>query len=644
MTGWQNFLKSIQMEGRAFLFFTVLLTLFRIIFIGVFSQQLMPLEFENIAETLWLGFRLSLKTTGGIILVAVVIAAMPQQLWRRWPADKIRCCWYGGMIGVLTFLFAGRLPFYRVFNSGYNMMLINGKNDDIRAIIDTAVKGYHVIFFLVGAVVMTMILIYVLYRFLKRPAAYMPAPKGRYSEALTAVGGIALFTILFIFIRFGGALSYTHSINWENAARLNSNLLNEAVLDDVQALYRVRSISKRIRQLSLISLTAEELRRRIAAVGGNGKADNFDDAFFRTITNERLAEQPESVTVILGESYGLWPFLKEYDEPGVYLAAAGCRFASASESMGPAFALAQGTGTMPAINGLLTGMPDVGIYPNYESESYKAPYGLGIGQVMKNLGYKTVFWYGGFGLWQNVKAFALHQGFDEFHDASEIASSEENAWGVADKDLFAAIETYMTTNKDEKIFNLIMTTSNHPPYSIPVEEEGFDPSGVHGHLPDSIADTPAQINEMGHFWYADHVMGEFVDRLQKEEPTSLFVITGDHSERFSFAHDVGPYVASTIPLIFYGKGIHKGWLQSKRFAMSIQMIPTLAELVGRQGQTYRAMIPSLFETEPFVFNHCLWADDTGIFRQNDKMPESYRQQMDQLRELAAWRIRHGSQI
>lgn len=143
-----EFFEKYTNGGACLSFFTVLLTLFRIIFIGVFSQQLMPLEFENIAETLWLGFRLSLKTTGGIILVAVVIAAMPQQLWRRWPADKIRCCWYGGMIGVLTFLFAGRLPFYRVFNSGYNMMLINGKNDDIRAIIDTAVKGYHVIFFL----------------------------------------------------------------------------------------------------------------------------------------------------------------------------------------------------------------------------------------------------------------------------------------------------------------------------------------------------------------------------------------------------------------------------------------------------------------------------------------------------------------
>ena len=31
--------------------------------------------------------------------------------------------------------------------------------------------------------------------------------------------------------------------------------------------------------------------------------------------------------------------------------------------------------------------------------------------------------------------------------------------------------------------------------------------------------------------------------------------------------------------------------------MSIQIIPTLAELVGRPGQTYEAMVPSLFTQE-----------------------------------------------
>ena len=39
----------------------------------------------------------------------------------------------------------------------------------------------------------------------------------------------------------------------------------------------------------------------------------------------------------------------------------------------------------------------------------------------------------------NVKNFVLSQGFDEFHDASEMPSDEGNAWGVADKYMFKAI-------------------------------------------------------------------------------------------------------------------------------------------------------------------------------------------------------------
>ena len=84
---------------------------------------------------------------------------------------------------------------------------------------------------------------------------------------------------------------------------------------------------------------------------------------------------------------------------------------------------------------------------------------------------------------------------------------------------------------------------------------------------------------------------------KKADPSALFVITGDHSERFNFAREVGPNVASTIPIIFYGRDIHKDWLAPNAFGMSIQIIPTLAELAGRPGQTYEAMVPSLFTQE-----------------------------------------------
>ena len=60
-----------------------------------------------------------------------------------------------------------------------------------------------------------------------------------------------------------------------------------------------------------------------------------------------------------------------------------------------------------------------------------------------------------------------------------------------------------------------MTTSNHPPYSVNVAKEGYDVNKVKGHLPDTIAETDKQLNEMGHIWYADHVMGEFIASEEK---------------------------------------------------------------------------------------------------------------------------------
>ena len=139
---------------------------------------------------------------------------------------------------------------------------------------------------------------------------------------------------------------------------------------------------------------------------------------------------------------------------------------------------------------------------------------------MKKLGYKTVFWYGGFSTWQNVKNFVLSQGFDEFHDASEMPSEDGNAWGVGDKDLFKAISAYMDQHRGEKILNVIMTTSNHPPYSINVAKEGYDVNKVKGHLPDSIEENDKQLNEMGHIWYADHVMGNFIACEETADPSA----------------------------------------------------------------------------------------------------------------------------
>ena len=653
MNRWQRLFEGIKTEIMAFLFFSVLLTIFRVVFLWIFQSQLATVPIEEILKSLWFGFRLSLKTVGIICLFGFILGTLVQIFVPKWPSLRLKQIIYSIATILLTFLFLGRIPFYKIFNSSYNMMLINGKHDDIGAIVNTAINEYNAFFYIICAIVISVILTGFLLKVLSISTRKYSInnvistkwyPKKKLAQWLTGIGLVIVFSLIFVVFRFGGALSYTNSINWESAARLNSNLLNETILDDAQALYRVKSIAKRTSELEDIHLTPAELHEKIQSIGGNPSSIRFDEAFTKTIRTERLQQQPQSINIILGESYGLWPFLTEFNDPGAYLVEQGRKYAASPQAMGTQMALAQGTGTMPAIIGLLTGMPDTGMYPNYNVGMLQEPYGLGIGPVMKKFGYKTVFWYGGFSTWQNVKNFALEQGFDEFHDASEIPSDEENAWGVADGDMFKAINAYMDKHRGEKIINVIMTTSNHPPYSVNVTKEGYDADKVRKNLPDSIANTDQQIKEMGHIWYADHVMGEFISKEEQVDSTALFVITGDHSERFTFAREESPKVASTIPIIFYGQGIKKEWLSPDAFGMSIQIIPTLAELVGRTGQTYEAMVPSLFNQGPFVFNHRLWMDKTGIYVEDEKMPQAYANYMKTMRELTAWRLKNGDVI
>ncbi|MDU2117404.1 MAG: LTA synthase family protein, partial [Veillonella sp.] len=442
MNRWQRLFEGIRTEIKVFIFFSALLTAFRIVFLAVFQSQLASVTMENILTSLWLGFRLSLKTVGSLCLLGFLGGTLVYTFVPKWPSLRIKQVLYSIATVLLTFLFLGRIPFYKIFNSSYNAMLINGKNDDIGAIVNTAINEYNVLMYIIGAVVLSAALCWFLVRFLawgtKKYSDYADDlrngddadnlrnsdsadhqrlcttwyPKTKKTQWMTGIGLTVAIGVLGLFFRFGGAFSYTNSINWESAARLSSNLLNENILDDVQALYRVKSIAKRTAELEVINLTPQELNEKITAVGGKFNGTNFDGSFTRTITTQRLVDQPQSINLVLGESYGLWPFLAEYNEPGAYLVEQGRKYAASPQAMSTQLALAQGTGTMPAINGLLTGMPDTGLYPNYEGESFKEPYGLGIGSVMKKLGYKTVFWYGGFSTWQNVKNFALSQGFD----------------------------------------------------------------------------------------------------------------------------------------------------------------------------------------------------------------------------------------
>ena len=640
------FLKNLQKDIAAFVYLNLILMIFRIIFIYLFSYQLVSITEQEIFMTLWYGFRLSLKTAGMLTMIGSLLATIPNLFLKNWPADFLRKLWHGFCVFLITLAFFARIPYYTIFNSGYNLMLVNGAKDDWQAIYATAVKQYQLYPRLAGIFIVTCILVYILYKILG-----MPTWKPKTHKKLVVTLAVIILLPFIYFVRFAGGYNFGSSIYWENAVRMKSNLLNEAILDDGQALYRTWTMSQRLANSTKVnSITLTELQKDIKILGGNVQAKTIETSFLRTAKGEYLAKQPRQVVVIFGENYALWPFLDRYKDLGLVSKGQGL-INSGKAAYIPNF-LANGNGTIGSLQGLISGLAGEGLYENYESETYKSHYATGIGNAMKELGYKTVFWYGGFSSWQDIRKFALAQGFDEFYGAENMTENQADVWGISDEDLFEHISAYMLAHDNTKTFNFVLTTSNHPPFALDVDSKGFKRDQVLSKLPDSIGKDKTTIDQLGHIWYADQTAGNFIERTEKEYPDALFVVTGDHAERFNFAKEETLQALSSIPCIVYGNGVHENWFAKDATGSHMQITPTLIEILAPKGYKYSSILPSLFADFPISFNPRLWGYGLHMGELNSlntaQISEKEKEQVAEVstaaRGISVWRVKRGNII
>lgn len=634
MKYFARFFEGLQQDIKAFVFWCFIFSLYRAIFIFIYHDSLHGDITGEILTAMFLGLRLSLKTAGIIMLFGTVIATLPGIISNKWPSDKLRMIWHGAAMLFFAICFFARIPYYEIFNSAFNMMLVNGMHDDKYAILMTAVHQYQLLYRLPAAIVTGIVFTFFLYKFWQYTSTIDLVKLQHKKIVITII--IILLPVFWIFVRYGGAFSYAKSVNWENAARTKSNLLNEAIIDDGQALYRVYSMKRELDKVTNVDIPLHELKRKIAELNGNKDANTLSDAFKRTVKQPKLTYQLDNIVVVIGESFGLWPFLPKFEQLG--LVNESLKIQNSDEGAAVRYMLPNGSGTIAAVNGIVTGLPDTSLYENYHPNSMKDKYQSGIGYIMHQLGYKTVFWYGGFSGWQNIKKFVLAQSFDEFHCADEFSYTGGNAWGCPDKVLFDNISKYIAKQSaNEKVLHVVLTSSNHPPYTIDVDKEGFQRNDVKKHLPNDIDSNEETLTELGHIWYADMCIGNFANDLKNINPKSMLVITEDHSERFSFAKEQNIETLSAVPCIFYGPGIHKEWFENTA-GCHIQIAGTIAEMIAPAGFTYTAFWPDMFTGES-IFNHRLYADKdkVDLLTKNEEISCM----ADYARSIASWRILKG---
>jgi len=625
-----RFLHHIQQDLKLFIYLHVIIMIFRWSFIAIYSGQLNDANMHDLWLTFWFGLRISLKTAAAFTAVSLVFATIPASFLKKWPGDRIRLIWGSISTVVLSFLFMARIPYYRVFHQSYNIMLFNGMKDDKTAIWQTMVSQYQLWPRLAGCIILAAILVYLWYRF-SQTKTWTPK---QYVRPVVCV--IVLFLPVFgIFCRFGGAFNSDSGVPWEDAGQTRSHLLNEAILDDGQALYRAYKTYQRAYSKAQRKISPQELKDAIRTLGGNPNAKTIDEAFLHKAPGSPLKTPPKEVVLVVGENYALWPLLPQYQDLGLCLSGEKLAKGGASTYQ----FLAAGNGTITSLNGLFTGLPYVGLSPNY-IQNPDGAYGMGIGMLMKKMGYKTVFWYGGLSSWQDIKAFTLREGFDEFHCSDEMPPQDEGTWGVPDGELFNAIQKYMAKDTG-KTFHMIMTTTNHPPFAYNVDAYGFPRKEVTEKLPKTIPTDKATIDQLGHIWYADNVLGKFIDDVSAKDPSSLFVVTGDHAERFNFATDVSLPELSGIPCFFYGDGVTPNMLPPEAAGSHLQIIPTLAEFILPQGAEYEALLPPLTRSQQ-AFNYRLVINKGAMMEEKNMHDMSYEKYITAANTIAIWRILKGN--
>ena len=142
-----------------------------------------------------------------------------------------------------------------------------------------------------------------------------------------------------------------------------------------------------------------------------------------------------------------------------------------------------------------------------------------LGGVFRSKGYETLYLYGGYSYFDNMKSFFGGNGYTVI-DRTAIPKemiTQENIWGVADEDLFrlAIREIDARAAVGKKVFMHVMTTSNHRPFTYPA-----------GRI-----DIPSGEGRSGAVKYTDYAIGKFIEEA-KAKPwfnDTMFIFVADHT-------------------------------------------------------------------------------------------------------------------
>ncbi len=539
------------------------------------------------------------------------------------------------------------IGYFHEYHDQFNHWIFGLIFDDRVAIAQTIWKSYPLLWISLGLVVATLGLIISGKRIWMAMSSRLQLPPLMYREWFRWLAPMVLLGLLILGLR---ASLGSRPIQVKDAAVTSDSFLNKLVMNPFVAFrYAVKDHQtlNHARGLRMVLPDGDVAGAARAWYPSAHSHADLDALTLRTSHGSKI-KPPKHIFIVVLESYDSWGLRPECAALHATDRLAGLMRTGVSAD---AFVSAA-SGTMPSLATLITGLPDTGVHVNYQA-SVKDGLPTDTARIFRKMGYEPRFFYGGYLSWQRLGDFCKEHGFEKVHGGGEMGKGlTGNEWGVDDSELYQFINDRMG---DQPTFNMVMTTSYHPPYSVDLVAEGFPRNRIEGELK-ARGFSEDLIRILGHLWYSDKSLGDFVETMLNRFSDSLFVITGDHWSRRSFSTRPTLFATRAVPCVFYGPEVLKGLDRPSKIAGShVDIVPTLVELTARNGVNYHSFGRDMFDVSlPQIGygNHAVVTPDIIVDTRSEELVEDMsgqpennrvsaaelRQRYRQLHALSWWRV------
>jgi phosphoglycerol transferase MdoB-like AlkP superfamily enzyme len=579
-------------------------------------------DFDGLLSAFWLGFRLDISILAYIMAIPVLYLFF---LWilrasfivqRSYALIKY---YLFIMLVLVTLILMADVAYFSFFSEHITLMIFGIVDDDTAALFEIAKKNYNLALIALGLI----IYLFGLYKFIDY--IFKKAPDNRHRSPSVLKQSVFFLIVIILVAVTGrgsvGVFPLAKDISDVSDDPLINSLAKNGVYAMIDAYDQYSKSKDGSYDLIKMSGYKNSIDRAFSLhVRDQIDRDNLIQNLVKTTpTDKTLEKNPPHVVVVMVESFGL-PILKYQSDEFDILRRLKKHFDT--DILFTNF-ISASNGTIVSLEPLLLNITARPQSTSFAQSRYlNTPFKQASARVYQDSGYETSFVYGGDLSWRNVGSFMSRQGFSHTYGKAAITKalhvSSQDAyhdWGIYDKYTYDFVfEKLKNAKKPQFIF--VLTTNNHPPYTISKEYRSKQlhfSKELNEHI---TGDKTLAKERFQDYQYALDMAGRFMDKIKSSSLASntIVAITADNNTVEGIMHYDSYYdETKKIPFYLYlPKYLHVSDINTSVAGSHKDIFPTLYNL-SLSNRAYISIGTDLRDNEAL---HCGF-NDAGVIISND---------------------------